>query len=190
LSGVSERPMIIRMARLQQRCDHRLRDLVQRTGDVATDLEIPRSTARGWLDKAPKVVVGLDVTDLRAPELQQEGLRLDRLPCAAPSIACEALGQSGWPRELAANHSPRVFSTMCEIGDIELVDRWLVGRRHAGLDASARVQCALFAANHVHRRGCQFVLTSARPERCRRCTTLDATADSREVMRAVYSKSS
>jgi hypothetical protein len=64
LSGVSERPMIIRMARLQQRYDHRLRDLVQRTGDVtiATDLGIPRSTARGWLDKAPKVVVGLDVT--------------------------------------------------------------------------------------------------------------------------------
>jgi hypothetical protein len=83
LSGVSERLMIIRMtttARLQQRYDHRLRDLVQRTGDVtiATDLGIPRSTARGWLDKAPKEVVGLDVTDLRAPELQQEVLRLRR----------------------------------------------------------------------------------------------------------------
>src|SRR6267143_5903103 len=75
--------MIIRMtttARLQQRYDHRLRDLVQRTGDVtiATDLGVPRSTARGWLDKAPKVVVGLDVTDLRAPELQEEILRLRR----------------------------------------------------------------------------------------------------------------
>jgi len=83
LSGVRERLMIIRMtttARLQQRYDHRLRDLVQRTGDVtiATDLGIPRSTARGWLDKAPKEVVGLDVTDLRAPELQQEVLRLRR----------------------------------------------------------------------------------------------------------------
>jgi hypothetical protein len=74
LSGVSERPMIIRMARLQQRYDHRLRDLVQRTRDVstATDLGVPRSTARGWLGKAPKVVVSLDVTDLRASELQQE----------------------------------------------------------------------------------------------------------------------
>src|SRR2546422_6850647 len=75
--------MIIRMttpARPQQRYDHRLRDLVQRTGDVtiATDLGVPRSTARGWLDKAPKVVVGLDVTDLRAPELQEEILRLRR----------------------------------------------------------------------------------------------------------------
>jgi hypothetical protein len=75
--------MIIPMtttARPQQRYDHRLRDLVQRTGDVtiATDLGVPRSTARGWLDKAPKVVVSRDVTDLRAPELQQEILRLRR----------------------------------------------------------------------------------------------------------------
>jgi hypothetical protein len=83
LSGVSERLMIIRMttpARPQQRYDHRLRDLVRRTGDVsiATDLGVPRSTARGWLEKSPKVVVSLDVTDLSAPELQQEILRLRR----------------------------------------------------------------------------------------------------------------
>jgi hypothetical protein len=44
--------MIIPMttaARRQQRYDHRLRDLVQRTGDVtiATNLGVPRSTARG-----------------------------------------------------------------------------------------------------------------------------------------------
>ena len=45
---------------------------------IATDLGVPRSTARGWLEKAPKVVVSLDVTDLRAPELQQEILRLRR----------------------------------------------------------------------------------------------------------------
>src|SRR5438128_9341062 len=50
LSGVRERPMIISMpttARVQQRSDHRLRNLVQRTGDVtiATDLGVPRSTA-------------------------------------------------------------------------------------------------------------------------------------------------
>src|SRR6516165_5943080 len=66
--------------RPQQRYDHRLRDLVQRTEDVtiATDLGVPRSTARGWLGQAPKVVVRLDVTDLRAPELQQEVLALRR----------------------------------------------------------------------------------------------------------------
>jgi hypothetical protein len=51
LSGVSERSMIHHddHERLQQRYDHRLRDLVQRTGDmtIATDLGVPRSTVRG-----------------------------------------------------------------------------------------------------------------------------------------------
>ena len=65
--------MIVSMpttARPQQRYDHRLRHLVQRTGDVtvATDLGVPRSTARGWLGAAPTVVVGLDVADLTEPE--------------------------------------------------------------------------------------------------------------------------
>jgi hypothetical protein len=60
-------------ARVRQRYDHRLRNLVQRTGDVtiATDLGVPRSTARGWLGQAPKVVLSLDVTDLSAAELQK-----------------------------------------------------------------------------------------------------------------------
>jgi putative transposase len=83
LSNLSERRMIIPMTttgRLQQRYDHRLRNLVRSTGDVtvATDLGVPRSTARGWLGKAPKVVVSLDVTDLKASELQQEVLKLRR----------------------------------------------------------------------------------------------------------------
>jgi hypothetical protein len=69
--------MIIPMTttgRVQRRYDHRLRDLVQGTGDVtiATDLGIPRSTARGWLGKTPRVVIGLDVTDLGASELQKK----------------------------------------------------------------------------------------------------------------------
>jgi hypothetical protein len=80
---VNEPPMIILMTttgRAQQRYDHRLRDLVRGTGDVtiATNLGVPRSTARGWLRKAPKVVVGLDVTNLRSSELQQEILELRR----------------------------------------------------------------------------------------------------------------
>jgi hypothetical protein len=71
LNGVSERSMIIPMTttgRPQQYYDHRLRDLVQGTRDltIATDLGVPRSIARGWLSKAPKVVINLDVTDLRA----------------------------------------------------------------------------------------------------------------------------
>jgi putative transposase len=75
--------MIIPMTstgRHQQRYDHRLRDLVQRTGDVtiAMNLGVPRSTARGWLRKAPKVVVSLDVTNLKTPELEQEVVELRR----------------------------------------------------------------------------------------------------------------
>ena len=75
--------MIVSMtttARPQQRYDHRLRHLVQRTGDVtvATDLGVPHSTARGWLGVAPTVVVCLDVADLTEPELRQEVLKLRR----------------------------------------------------------------------------------------------------------------
>jgi hypothetical protein len=67
-------------ARPQQRYDHRLRHLVHRTGDVtvATDLGVPRSTARGCLGGAPTVVVCLDVVDLTEPELRQEVLQLRR----------------------------------------------------------------------------------------------------------------
>jgi hypothetical protein len=75
--------MIISMptiARSQQRYDHRLRNLVQRTGDVtvATDLRVPRSTERGWLAETPTVVVCLDVTELTEPELRLEVLKLRR----------------------------------------------------------------------------------------------------------------
>src|SRR3989441_10449 len=67
-------------ARSQPRYDHRLRNLVQRTGDVtlATDLGVPRSTARGWLGAAPMVVVCLDVADLTEPEFRQEVVKLRR----------------------------------------------------------------------------------------------------------------
>src|SRR6266849_8489163 len=83
LSGVRKRPMIRSMptpARPQQRYDHRLRNLVQRTGDVtiATDLGVPRSTARGWLGAAPTVVICMEVADLTDPELRQEVLKLRR----------------------------------------------------------------------------------------------------------------
>ena len=67
-------------ARTQQRYDHRLRNLVQRSGDVtvATALGVPRSTARQWLRAAPTVVVCLDVADLTEAELRQEVLKLRR----------------------------------------------------------------------------------------------------------------
>jgi putative transposase len=64
----------------QRSYDHRLRDLVQRTGDltIATDLGVPRSTARGWLGAAPRVVVSLEMAELTEPELRQEILKLRR----------------------------------------------------------------------------------------------------------------
>jgi integrase len=73
--------MIVRnmtTSRAQRRYDHRLRALVQRTGDltIATDLGVPRSTARGWLAAMPTVVVSVDVADLTEPELRQEILKL------------------------------------------------------------------------------------------------------------------
>jgi len=67
-------------SRPQRRYDHRLRDLVQRTGDltVATDLGVPRSTARGWLAAAPAAVISVDVAALTEPELRQEVLTLQQ----------------------------------------------------------------------------------------------------------------
>ena len=43
---------------------------------MATDLGVPRSTARGWLAETPTVVVCLDVTEFTEPELRQEVLKL------------------------------------------------------------------------------------------------------------------
>ncbi len=79
---MSERPIISIMTRPrpQRRYDHRLRDLVRRTGDltIATDLGVPRSTARGWLGGAPRAMVSLEVADLTEPELRKEILKLRR----------------------------------------------------------------------------------------------------------------
>ena len=61
--------MIIRMttpARPQQRYDHRLRHLVQRTKDVtiATDFGVPSLDGPWVARQGPEVVVSLDVTDM------------------------------------------------------------------------------------------------------------------------------
>ena len=74
---------IIRMttaSRPQQRYDHRLRDLVQRAGDltIATQLGVPRSTARGWLRVTQTIVVSVEVADLTEQELRHEILKLRR----------------------------------------------------------------------------------------------------------------
>ncbi len=80
---MNEGPMIVSMpnkARPQQRYDHRLRDFAHHTGDVtiATDLGVPRSTARGWLNRPPGVVVSLDLTHLSQQELLHKIVQLRR----------------------------------------------------------------------------------------------------------------
>jgi len=66
------------MGRPQKRYDHRLRELVQRTGDltIATDRGVPRSTARGWRRTAATMTVSLDVANLTETELREEVLKL------------------------------------------------------------------------------------------------------------------
>ena len=64
--------------RIQNKYDHRLRELVRSTGDAdhAIQLGVPRSTARGWLTSTRAEVVTLDVVDMDTLRLQQEVLRL------------------------------------------------------------------------------------------------------------------
>src|SRR5262249_43329113 len=89
-------------SRPQRRYDHRLRDLVRRTGDltIATDLGVPRSTARGWLAAASTVVISVDVASLTEAELRQEILKLrqrvEKLAALLrwPSPCCKPPGSS------------------------------------------------------------------------------------------------
>jgi transposase InsO family protein len=64
LSGVSQRPRIIRMtttSRSQQRYDHRLRDLVQRTGDGT------RASLHAVIDNVSRRILAWRVADTFAP---------------------------------------------------------------------------------------------------------------------------
>jgi putative transposase len=60
--------------------DHRLRNLVQSTGniDVALLRGVPRSTAYGWLNKPASEVITLDALDTDLVKLQQEVVALRR----------------------------------------------------------------------------------------------------------------
>ena len=66
--------------RRQKRYDHRLRELVRRTGEIhlATARGVPRSTARGWLGASSSAVVSLNAADRTEAELRQEILTLQR----------------------------------------------------------------------------------------------------------------
>lgn len=69
-----------RRERHQQIYDHRLHELVRRTGDLrlAIDLGVPRSTAMGWVGGQAQPVVGLDVLDMATVDLQAEVIKLRR----------------------------------------------------------------------------------------------------------------
>ena len=64
----------------QKQYDHRLRRLIQNTGDLelAVRYGVPRSTARGWLKQARTDVVSIDVLDRDAEGLQREVIFLRR----------------------------------------------------------------------------------------------------------------
>src|SRR5262245_37535948 len=81
--------------RRQRRYDHRLRNLVQRTGDVtiATDLGVPRSTARGWLGKGQTVVVRRAVSTDILQFLGPGGAPNDHLMSAANGTASGKLNR-------------------------------------------------------------------------------------------------
>ena len=64
----------------QKQYDHRLRRLIQTTGDLelAVGHGVPRSTARGWLKHSGTEVASIDVLDMDAEALQREVLFLRR----------------------------------------------------------------------------------------------------------------
>ena len=66
--------------RIQRRYDHRLRTLVQTTGNLGLAVRhgVPRSTARGWLTRTSTEVVTLDVLELDTVRLQHEVILLRR----------------------------------------------------------------------------------------------------------------
>ena len=69
---------MVATTRVQQRYDHRLRDLVRSTGNIGHAIRrgVPRSTARGWLNSSCGDVVTVDVVDLDVRRLQHEVLAL------------------------------------------------------------------------------------------------------------------
>ena len=64
--------------RSQKTYDHRLKDLVQETGDIKLAIQkgVPPSTARGWLSSTRASVVTLDVIDATKQQLEHEVLLL------------------------------------------------------------------------------------------------------------------
>ena len=66
--------------RRQRKYDHRLKNLVRRTGDrtIASRIGIPRSTLDGWLRSRPTEVVSIDIASISNAELKAKIVRLER----------------------------------------------------------------------------------------------------------------
>ena len=64
----------------QHRYDHRLKHLVQTTGNIAiaTEHGVPASTAHSWLTQSQAEVVSLELFDLNEMQLQHEVIKLRR----------------------------------------------------------------------------------------------------------------
>lgn len=64
--------------RTQNSYDHRLRDLVHKTGDIKIAIErgVPRSTARGTPRSSRNKVISIDVFDIERKELEHEVVKL------------------------------------------------------------------------------------------------------------------
>ena len=72
--------MMATTTRNLRRYDHRLRELVQSSGDIqhAIHRGVPRSTAHGWLKSPRTEIITVDPTDMDVLRLQQELLTLRR----------------------------------------------------------------------------------------------------------------
>ena len=66
--------------RIQRSYDHRLVHLVQETGDatIATRIGVPRSTANGWVRRAPRSVTTGATADDALAELRTRVARLEK----------------------------------------------------------------------------------------------------------------
>jgi hypothetical protein len=93
-----------------------------RTGDVtgATDLGVPRSTARGSLGATSTVVVCLDVADLTEPEVRQEVLTFaptrPEAHDAAPAHAVRRT--SGCGSQIANSRADSQIWQRCVVPDV------------------------------------------------------------------------
>lgn len=65
------------ISRIQNRYDHKLKELVQSTNDIrhAVRHGVPSSTARGWMKAPPTEVVTIEVPDTDTIQLQQKVLK-------------------------------------------------------------------------------------------------------------------